>query len=229
MKKIFLLMTVWAFVTATAFSQDRTDTTPEILSGKSKEITKALFWNKNSKTGKWVSVKNNARPYLGEGVHSDNFNTLFIGEYKEHKYLFIDFFNGQWRYPNLELEWMYFRHILAGLLSDEQYDCLKNIKSGETYSVISKFSNEMFKGSDDYSPSFFLSLTETLRSANEITEETKPIYLITVKRTVSGGNDVIRFILYPHAISELIDFNYFEVTYDEYNKLFTPDKNTKFK
>lgn len=229
MKNKLLASLILTTLSLTTLAQNRVDTTPETLSMKSKELNKALFWRQSSKTGKWVSSKNNARPYFGEGIHSDNFNTIFIGDFEGYRYLFIDYFEGGWRYPALEREWMYFRYILAGLLTEEQYNKLKDLKDGETYSIIPKFYNKMFKGNNEYSPSLFLSLTETLRPKDDRKTTDDPIYLITVKRTQSEGKDVVRFLIYPHGSDILIDFNYFEVSYDDYNKLFTPDKNTKFK
>lgn len=228
MKKNIILAVLFTALNLTAFPQDRVNSTPVSLSMKSQEITKALFWRKDSKTGKWVSCKNNARPYHGEGVHSDNFNSIFIGEYSGQRYLFLDFFKGEWRYPALEREWMYFRFILAGLLNEEQYKNLKDLKAGETRSIIPLYYNMMFKGNEEYSPALFLSLTETQRQAVEDTENDK-ISLITVKRTLSDGKDVVRFLVYPHGSDTLIDFNYFEVSHADYMKLFQPDKTVKFK
>lgn len=229
MKKKLFATFVFTALSLTAFSQDRVDSTPESLSMKSQEITKALFWKKDSKTGKWKSNKNNARPYLGEGVHSDNFNTIFIGDFKGHRYLFLDFFKGGWRYPALEREWMYFRYILAGLLNEEQYNSLRDLKTEQACSIMPKCYNMMFKGDNEYSPALFLSVTETLRSVEEEKGSDEPIYLITVKRTLSDGQDVVRFLVYPHGSDTLIDFNYFEVSHADYMKLFQPDKTVKFK
>lgn len=40
------------------------------------------------------------------------------------------------------------------------------------------------------------------------------LYFIVLKRVVgSDGRDVVRFLLYPHAMSELIESCYFEVAF----------------
>lgn len=53
---------------------------------------------------------------------------------------------------------------------------------------------------------------------------------ILLKRVVgSDGRDVVRFLLYPHAMSELIESCYFEVAFDVYKNLFTADKKTSYK
>lgn len=225
---IFLLISCLAL---TATAQDRVDSAPQMLSSKSKEISKAVYWNQDSKTGKWVKRYNTDRVYLAEGVNVPNFNTLFLGEYNGYQYLFLDFWKYHWRYPSLEMEWMRSRYIVAGLVTDEQLNSFKNIEVGQELSFAPTFYNDMFKGNPEYSPSFFLRLTETLRSSHEaLGEKSDYLEMVTLKRVVSEGQDVIRFLVYPEAIvHELIDSNYFEISYAEYLNLFTPDKNTKFK
>ena len=47
--------------------------------------------------------------------------------------------------------------------------------------------------------------------------------------TDSDGQDVVRFILYPKALPELIDYTYFEVDYSVYKNLLTKDKKVSYK
>ena len=57
-----------------------------------------------------------------------------------------------------------------------------------------------------------------------------PINFIVLKRiTDSDGQDVVRFILYPKALPELIDYTYFEVDYSVYKNLLTKDKKVSYK
>lgn len=57
-----------------------------------------------------------------------------------------------------------------------------------------------------------------------------PINFIVLKRiTDSDGQDVVRFILYPKALPELIDYTYFEVNYSVYKNLLTKDKKVSYK
>lgn len=248
MKQRFFIL---AAVIMTAFSvlaQDRVDKTPEQLSYKSKEISEALYWTKNNKSGKWESRKNTKLIYLGEGVAIDNFNSLFIGDYNEKRYLFLDFKEYSWRYPNLKQEWIYSRMIMAGMLSEEQYNQMDSLTVGQTLTIAPKFYNKMFKGNPEYSFPFFLSLCETLRSSTETMansyesergiefaenywkEEYPLLDFIVLKRVLgSDGKDVVRFTLYPHAMKELIDSTYFEVEYAVYRNLFTKDKSNKYK
>lgn len=210
---------------STVRAQDRVDAAPEQLTSKSQEIKNALFWEQN-KNGKWVSRKNTKRPYLGEGVAVENFNSTFIGTYKNVRYIFVDAFGYQWRYPNLEMEWIMVRLMYAFELTESQYSDLKALKQNETVSVITKRHNNMFMGSSDYSFPFFLKLTDTLISAGN---EESPEYAICAKRTMSDGKDVVRFLLAPKCLPELLDLNYFEVTYEEFQKLFIQDKNNTYK
>ena len=248
MKQRFFIL-VAAIITAfNGFSQDRVDKTPEQLSYKSKEVSEALYWSQSSKTGKWESRKNTKLIYLGEGVAIDNFNNLFIGEYKNKRYLFLEYRKYSWRYPNLKQEWIVSRTIMAGLLSDEQYNQMDSLAIGQTLTVIPQFYNSMFKGHAEYSFSMFLSLCETLRSSTETMansyksergdeaaesywrNEYPLIHYIILKRVSgSNGKDVVRFALYPKAAEELIDNFYFEVEYSVYRNLFTKDKNNKYK
>ena len=174
MKKIMFFIALMTCV-STVRAQDRVDAAPEQLTSKSQEIKNALFWEQN-KNGKWVSRKNTKRPYLGEGVAVENFNSTFIGTYKNVRYIFVD-----------------------------------------EYQVM---------GSSDYSFPFFLKLTDTLISAGN---EESPEYAICAKRTMSDGKDVVRFLLAPKCLPELLDLNYFEVTYEEFQKLFIQDKNNTYK
>lgn len=221
------ILLVFLFLTATVSSQaqDRVDSRPATLSEKSQEITSALFWEQN-KNGKWVSRKNNKKPYLGEGVAVENFNAFFIGTYADVRYLFIDAFGYDWRYPNLEMEWTMWRRMYAFALTEQDYSALRDLRQGETASVLTSSHNNMFMGSNDYSFGFFLCLTETLRSSGN---EEKADYAICAKRTVSEGKDVVRFLIAPKCLPDLLGISYFEVSYDEYQKLFTPDKKNTYK
>lgn len=238
-----------AFVaTLSSKSQERIDSKPATLSYKSKEIKSAQYWNKSSKTGQWESRKNSKLVYLGEGVAVDNFNTMFIGEYHARRYLFLDFFEYRWRYPNLKMEWTIYEAIMAALLSDEDYTRLSNLSAGESLMIAPRFYHKMLKGNREYSFPFFLSLGETELSSSETLynsykrtdgedyaerqwKENYPlIHFAVFKRVVDAdGTDVVRFVLYPHALSELIDDSYFEVDYEVFRNLFTEDRKQIYK
>lgn len=203
------------------WAQSRVDSAPAELTAKSKELRKALYWDKEG--GKWRSRKNDKLVYLGEGVHVPNFKALFIGEYAGQRYLFADEYIYRYRYPNLELEWSYYRSVLAFLLTDEYYAAMDSLAPGQTLLVKTPYINEMFRGHRSYSWPFFLELTETLRSPGS------PKYVIVLKRVLDNGKDVVRFSPYPQAVEELIDSFYFEVPYSDYRLLFTPDNKTTFK
>lgn len=248
MKKILLTTSILFLYTLSVIAQDRIDNTPASLSYKSKEIKSALYWCQNSKTGQWESRKNTTLIYLGEGVAIDNFNSLFFGEFSGRRYLFLDFKEYSWRYPTLKTEWIFSRTIMAGLVSENDYNRLDNIRAGEVVIFIPRFYHKMFKGHAEYSFPFFLSLGETLCSSAETMYESNvrtngndyaerywqseyPLtYFIVCKRVVNtSGRDVVRFMLYPHALPELIDDFYFEVDYSTYRNLFTCDKKTSYK
>lgn len=246
MKRLLLL--VFIAISLNVVGQERTNSTPTSLSYKSKEIKSALYWEKNPKSGQWESRKNKTLVSLGEGVAVENFNSLFIGDYEGFRYLFLDFMQYRWRYPKLRIDWISSRAIVAAILSEEDYDNMRDISVGEMLIIKPRFYHKMFKGHPEYSFPFFLSLGETLRSSSEILyqsnkkaygeeyaeqlhqEKYPPINFIVIKRTTgSDGRDVIRFTLYPHAFSELIDSFYFEVDYSTYQNLFTPDKKRSYK
>lgn len=246
MKK--LLLFVFIAISLSSVGQERINSKPASLSYKSKEIKSALYWEQNRKTGQWESRKNTTLVYLGEGVAIDNFNSLFIGDYKGHRYLFLDFKEYSWRYPSLQMEWIVSRTIMAAILSKEDYDNLHGISDGELLIIKPRFYHKMFKGHPEYSFPFFLSLGETLRSSSETLYQSNkkaygedyaerlrqkdcpPIDFIVIKRTTEAdGRDVIRFTLYPHALPELINSSYFEVAYSTYQNLFTEDKKRNYK
>ena len=248
MKNRIITTFVAALSIINCMAQDRVDGQPAQLSYKSKEIKSALYWEQNSRTGKWESRKNNKLVYLGEGVVVDNFQSLFIGDYAGHRYLFLDYMKYSWRYPALEKEWIYSRTLMQALLSEEDYRQLSSINTGETVVIMPRFYTEMFKGHREYSFPFFLELGETLRSASETLyksyeksystdfaermyiKDYPPITLITVKRVQSSdGSDIVRFRVYPHSMKELIDKFYFEVSYSTYQNLFTEDKKKTYK
>lgn len=245
-KILIVLIAVMASFNCSA--QDRVDNQPAQLAYKSKEIKSALYWQQNSKTGKWESRNNTKLVYLGEGVSVDNFNSIFIGEYSGFRYLFLDYKKYSWRYPTLQQEWIYSRMLMQALLSDDDYKRLSEISIGDTVIISPNFYHEMFKGHQEYSFPFFLKLGETLRSSAATLydsykrsdgeafaermhkKEYPPIQLIVLKRVKgTDGRDVIRFQIYPKALLELIDAFYFEVDYSIYQNLFTPDKKTAYK
>lgn len=248
MKHKFLAVIIALFAVLNCIAQDRVDSEPAQLSYKSKEIKSALYWHKNSKTGKWESRKNTKLTYLGEGVAVDNFNSLFIGEYSGHRYMFLDYKKYSWRYPALKQDWIWSRTIIQALLSDHDYKRLSNIETGDTVLIRPRFYHEMFKGHQEYSFPFFIKLGETLRASEETLyksyertdgkdfaermhqKEYPQIDFIILKRVrCSDGSDVIRFNVYPKAMPELIDGFYFEIDYSTYKALFTEDKKTTYK
>lgn len=248
MRKILLSVFIAFAVILTCEAQDRMNEEPVSLSYKSKEIKSALYWQQSSKTGQWESRKNSSFVYLGEGVFVDNFNRLFIGEYKGTRYLFMDYYNYKWRYPALQTEWTMYRTMIAAQLSEEDYSKLSSLSSGEIITISPRFYHDMFKGHSEYSFPFYISLGETLRSSSETLYQSNrkaygedfanrqwendypPIIFIVLKRVVgSDGRDVVRFALYPHAMQELIDKHYFEVDFSVYRNLLTEDKRRTYK
>lgn len=217
-----LLSTALALIMALcAFGQSRVDSAPESLTYKSQEVKKALYWQQ--KDGKWKSRKNDKLEYLGEGVHVPNFMTMFIGEYKAHRYLFVEERIYQWRYPNLQTEWVFRQTLLAFELSETTEDEMRNIEVGQTLKVTTRYMNDLFRGHPDFSWAFFLRLTDTMR------EEGSLKTAMVIKRVMDNSKDVVRFTLYPQALEELIDFSYFEIPYSDYERLFTPAPTTAYK
>lgn len=232
-----------------SFAQDRVNEAPKTLSYKSKEIRRIYYWEKQN--GKWKSRFCYTFPHLS-GVQSDNFSSIFIGNIDSLKFLFIDYNKAEYKYPNLEMDWTYYRKIRASLISDEDYANLKNIQQGEIVRVITRFSNEMYKNHQEYSFPLFLKLTETLYSAEKTLYKLnckefgqdyadnhwKSTYpeecTLLVKRTTSENKNVVRFnILIPVlALSTSHPFPenyYFELPYEKYMELFDADRNVRYK
>ncbi|MDE6482494.1 MAG: hypothetical protein K2L01_01840 [Rikenellaceae bacterium] len=248
MKRIFMVSLAVIVTSVSGIAQDRINAAPAQLSTKSKEINWVLYWEQNPKTGKWKSRDNREFGYLGEGVAVENFNSLFIGEYAGRRYLFSDFMEYHWRYPALQIEWTISRTIMAALISENDYQHMRNIGAGEIITIMPRFYHKMAKGLLKYSFPFFLSLGETCYSADETMYKSyarthgkdyaerywesqyPPLYFMVIKRVIdSDGHDVIRFKLYPHAAPEMIDHSYFEVKFAVYQNLFTDSKRKSYK
>lgn len=205
-------------------AQSRIDTPVPELSWKSKELNNALYWSRNSMTGKWESRKCSKMVYLGEGVNVDNYHGLFLGTLNGDTYLFLDKRDYHWRYPSLQEEWMYSRFIYAALLSEEQLASLRNLPVGEEVVITPAYINSMSRANEEYSFPLFLSLTETMKGI----ETPNQVPFITFKRVVDdNGKEAVRFSF--GAVTELIDISYFEVDYDKFNTLFTTDNKTTYK
>lgn len=161
----------------------------------------------------------------------------------------MDFYRYFWRYPALKKEWMYSRTIMAAITYRRMIIAIYHrLLINQTLSIIPRFYHSMYKGHAEYSFPFFLTLGETLLSATETLYKSNkraygeeyankewkkdypPINFIVLKRiTDSDGQDVVRFILYPKALPELIDYTYFEVDYSVYKNLLTKDKKVSYK
>ncbi len=211
-------------VSSLCVAQSRVDAPVPELTWKSKELNNALYWKRNSATGKWESRKCSKMVYLGEGVNVDNYHGLFLGTLNGDTYLFLDKRKYHWRYPHLETEWMYSRYIYAALLSDEQLNTLKNLPVGEQVVITPSYVNSMSRANEEYSFPLFLSLTETLKGVDSPNQ----VPFITFKRVINdNGTEAVRFVF--GAVTELIDISYFEVDYDKFNTLFTADNKTTYK
>ncbi len=239
MKKLLALFLLIVVSVMTTTAQDRTNATKRQLSWKSKEITSAHYFNYNYKTGKWESHKNASPSY------TNNFNKIFIGEYNGDKYLFLDYWEIGWKYPEIKEGRFYHKRIYQGLLTKKDFEALKNLEFGDIYvfqaniwgtlrksKQINRLENDFgrdyvwastSKESREYSPSSLLYITERAPFIRE------GVQLIVVKRTLSNGQDVIRFRTYPNANKYSIDSAYFEISYDYFQRLFTPSKSVKFK
>lgn len=260
MKKIvltaLLAFTPLLFTTAQNKSVDRVDTPPATLSYKSKNLSDALYWHQDPATGKWRKRANTSLPRLGDGVKVPNFKHLFIGDYQGHRYLFVDYYKYQWKYPTLEQNWLAYQTLLQAELTETHYTQLKDIQVGDTVLIETHSYNDMFKGHKEYSFPFLLELTETLRATREnlhdsylqsygetygerkYEREYPLIRVIQLTRVVdSKGNDLIRFNIYPDTMIDILrdksqlsfDNYYFETPYHKYKNLFEPDKKVQYK
>lgn len=249
MKKILMCTIGVLCIMVNAQSQDRVNEQPKTLTYKSKEIKRANYWSQED--GMWKSRSNTARPYLS-GVQSDNFKSIFIGDIDSLKFIFVDYYKAQYKYPTLELEWTYYPTIQACLISKESYEELRNIGIGQIVGVRSNYYWEMNKSNQEYSFPLFLKLTEqsysTDRLLYEIAKEDNgkdyadniwrgkypEQYAIIVKRVLSENEDVVRFhcllpILFISEMKPFIESWYFEIPYSEFLNLFEPDKTRSHK
>ncbi len=237
MKKI-LMCAICLLCIISVKSQDRINERPMTLTYKSKEIKRANYWSQEN--GIWKSRLNTARPYL-VGVQSDNFKSIFVGDIDSLKFIFIDYFKAKWKYPNLELEWTYYPMIQACLISNDSYEKLKNIQQGQIVGIQSGYYFEMCKSGQEYSFPLFLEITETLYSTKRLLcgkdcsddawrEEYPMQYALIAKRVLSENKDIVRFhcllpVLFITEYRPFIESYYFEVSYDEFIKLFESDKS----
>ena len=119
------------------------------------------------------------------------------------------------------------------LLTENDYNAMRNLRVGETLTIASRYYNGMNTSHSEYSFPFFLELTETLISSTQTVYKSylepngdnrrAELYLkskhpekkfITFKRVqTSDGKDVVRFCVYPHGSELLINSHYFEVDY----------------
>lgn len=238
-----MLFAVFAALTFVCFAQNREDSPVPELSFKSQSIKKALYWEQ--KNGKWESRKHNKLVYSGEGVDVENFETLFLGVLSGHRYLFLDKYDFFWRYPVTQVEWSRVRTMHMVLLSDSDWDALKEIGIEKDVIVSPRFWHSMSKAHNEYSFPFFIELGNTKLSSQEVMynsylnhegkdaaedywrKESPQTPFITAKRVISKVGDVVRFRF--GAVTELIDNCYFEVSYSEWQKLFVADKSNSYK
>lgn len=149
MKKLLIFCLLTLFGSGSLSAQDRVDQPVTMLSYKSREIKKALYWEQVD--GKWKS-RHNTDIRFQSGVQCDNFRSLFIGCIDTMRFLFIEYDKGAYLYPNLEMDWRYFRTICAGLLEEANYEALKAIAPGQQVSVVSHYTNESRKTHNTRSP-----------------------------------------------------------------------------
>lgn len=248
MRRIFLAFILFAGMISFVYSQDRVNEPPFSLSYKSKEIRSAKYWSKNNGTWKSRSAK---KIKYRSGVQDDNFQAIFIGKIDTLSFLFIDYLKGEWKYPNLKIDWTYYRRLHSALISDKDYERLKNIQQGDTVNIISFFNFKMYKNHSEYSFPFFVDLMKTDFSASDALyrsykktngedyakrkyrQDNPPVYIFAAKRTMSNGSDVVRFCLFPAYLDfgtpSLIDSFYFEIPYQKYMLLFESDDNLTYK
>lgn len=247
MKRILIVCLLVLFGSGSLSAQDRVDQPGTMLSYKSREIKKALYWEQID--GKWKS-RYNTEIRFQSGVQCDNFRSLFIGCIDTMRFLFIEYDKGEYLYPNLEMDWRYFRTICAGLLEEANYEALKAIAPGQQVSVVSHYTNESHKNAQYSFPGFMdmtrllYSSARTLYNSYEKEYDTDAAaaywqkeypdkFMLAVLRTTSDGKDVIRFQVFPAYINMGepvgMDKFYFEIPYDEYEKLFQADRKLTHK
>lgn len=216
-RKLSLLAIIIISGALTIAAQDRTDTSMPFLTYASKNLDNARYWEQDGSS--WKSRKCDKLVYQGEGVACENFSTMFIGKTDGRTFLFVDRHDYYWQYPELRLEWKHKRMMYQVLLSENDYNRLDSLATGETYTITPQFVNAMCQDNRDYSFPFFLMLSSSLLPTAGATQ---PEPFITVRRfTGSDGKDVVRFRF--GIFVELIDSFYFEVPYQDWRKLFTPE------
>lgn len=247
MKKVLFCTTFLLYLTC-SFAQTRENENIITLEYKSKVISNAKYWHKDN--GKWKS-RSCHNFQFEEGVQSENFNTIFIGSINSLKFLFIDYYKAEWEYPNLKLDWRYYRKLHGALITDNDYTLLKDIQLNKVVNIISSFNFDMYKGNKHYSFPYFLDLMNTIYSSSQILynsykkhegeeyanrkykEENPPKYILWVKRTMNNNKDVIRFSVFPVSLDLgkpiFTDNFYFEISYEKYMNLFKEDKRKTYK
>lgn len=213
-------------------AQDRINSKPLSLSYKSKELRKATYWEQDQ--GKWVS-RNNTKIEYQSGVHSKNFKSIFFGRIDSVSMIFIDYSQGRYKYPNLELEWGYYPEIHSAVIDKDKCSQMKNIQPNQIVSITSRYTNKINKLHPEYNFSLFLDLSRTLYETDILLKEKHvDLYILSAYRTRNKGVDVVRFDIFPYPWAvemgnpEFTNW-YFEVTYKDFMVLFDEDSKKTYK
>ncbi len=233
MKKYILLLSILLSLPTLAISQDRVNDNELALSYKSKEIKRGIFWSFDDDTGKWESRKNTS--LIWEWNRGD-FKSIFIGECKGNRYIFINHSKGFYEYKNIREGWYFINYMKTALVSNDEYKALENLQLRDTVAIA--FKTPASRGFGDRDFNEYLRYATKRCSFDELSEREiswlirdEP-NLVTFIRVLSDGEDVVRFIFRaPDEGSWLSNFDtsYFEIPYKSYLLLFQKDKSIKFR
>ena len=216
-----------------ANSQSRENKETVVFASETQKLTKAIGWEENKKTGKWVENKNviddRECPTYWVSHVPQNFTWLqfrTINQNNNVYYVFLyERLGGEYKYKSIQEDWQEDKRTEFFILTSDEYENLKNkidLKSGENIKLTSKINgyiSDRFKilGGE------YLYNEENLLAKITLAIE-KPNYsesCLILNSQTTDGKDVLRFRLPESCYSaeKSIKTAYFEVNLEEFKKI----------
>ena len=224
-----------------SYSQSRTNRSVAKLIWQSDKLEKAIGWEYNNSTGEWVDNRNVIAPkkarngYSKSWYEEDNFIWLktFCFYYEDDYYfaLIQKYHDGQYKYPNLKMDYFFYQRYRWYLLDSAQFLEIQNVVDAQEKETIqisclkngflseSELRNGVyFEGIDE---AFLIKMSEVISGLNEYSSSFMTDF-IHINSQNLDGSDIVRFKMegcYPSG-SECLDEQYFELEREDFKVLF---------
>ena len=214
-------------------AQSRTNRTLLEFKTKSKKLTSAIGWEKNTQTGKWIENKN----VISENIPSSswishipqNFKWLQIAKVTKNEndyYIFIyEKKAGIYRYPSIQEGWVSDKRTYFFILHSYQYRDIKaqiEMKTGENIEITSGmrgYISDMFTtlgGADAYSEENLLAkITDVIETPSSYE------HCFIMNSQTTDGIDILRFRLPEpcYRAAKKIELKYFEINISKFQTI----------